>query len=752
MGIPVVCPACRTSDMIADEQVGQEIHCRNCGALFRAVVSLPAAVRRPKRTGQGITTLGLFLVLGGVAASLLALVGCTIAAVYLFSRNAHLEDVEPVNAALQQPQATESDRGPAQEPARAKPSLGSPPAVPPLPRDPEFFAPPLRDADPADAQPLADGAQLSAETVQRVKQATVYLRVTLPDGRTTEGSGFFGGPPKVLLTNAHVVGMLHAGSLPPKSVEVVYNSGTKDEKKYPAQVVGVDHHADLAVLRVEASRTPSPLKIKSASSLHETQQVWVAGFPLGAGLGKEVTVSSSAVSSFRSEPNGMLSRIQVNGGMYPGNSGGPVVDASGAVVGVAVSIIRNTQINFAVPGDAVRLMLNGYVAGLKLGQPYRAEEGIRLPVTLTLVDPLDKVRQPAVEVWTGNPQPAMRPPTAAQPEAQSGDTPHRHCPLDRTGVVARAEILLPAPSTGKAIWFQPTWMGGNGTPQWATARVLDLPPPLERRPAKLAFKHQVGSRPLTLVSWLNLQTQDQEGREHAFTSNRETLFTETTEAIDSEDVATVQLQYRDYNHLLWLDRRSAPLQEHLQRVRQNLGNVRAQVRIDRHGNPSDTQFDLSHLSQALRTELSDVSDQVSLLLIAALPLPNRRVSPNESWKAERDFGLHIQPNWSEAGRLDLTCTYLGVRPHEGKEVAVVALAGPVRGKEKESKHITGQADGLALIDLAGGEVVRADLHCTLEILFRAGNPSRVSGTLDLRSLRPPAASAPRPSGSNAATS
>lgn len=67
-------------------------------------------------------------------------------------------------------------------------------------------------------------------------------------------------------------------------------------------------------------------------SLTEVQRVYIFGFPKGSALGKEITVSESSVSSLRKDSEGSLSQIQVNGGMQPGNSGGPVVDAGGAVL------------------------------------------------------------------------------------------------------------------------------------------------------------------------------------------------------------------------------------------------------------------------------------------------------------------------------------------------------------------------------------------------------------------------------------
>ena len=72
------------------------------------------------------------------------------------------------------------------------------------------------------------------------------------------------------------------------------------------------------------------------------------------------------------------SQVQVNGGMHPGNSGGPVTDARGDVVGVSVAVIRGTQINFAIPGDFVRQVLDGRFDE-RTRHPYRASDQARLP-------------------------------------------------------------------------------------------------------------------------------------------------------------------------------------------------------------------------------------------------------------------------------------------------------------------------------------------------------------------------------------
>jgi S1-C subfamily serine protease len=216
-------------------------------------------------------------------------------------------------------------------------------------------------AQETDDAPPGDGS-LPREVLERVKNATVYIRVTGNDNVRSSGSGFFEESSHKVITNAHVIGMLKPGALPPRLVEVVRNSGRPDEITYRASIVAVDRKSDLAVLMVPLSPEEDAelvtLKVMPARNLVETQRVYVFGYPFGEQLHKNVTVSPSAVSSLIPYPDGQLRRVQVNGGMHPGNSGGPVVDIHGNVVGIAVSGVENTQINFAIPGEHVGPILN----------------------------------------------------------------------------------------------------------------------------------------------------------------------------------------------------------------------------------------------------------------------------------------------------------------------------------------------------------------------------------------------------------
>src|SRR5262249_60771134 len=115
----------------------------------------------------------------------------------------------------------------------------------------------------------------------------------------------------------------------------------------------------------------------------------------GARLGKAVTVSHTTVAPFRRSATGM--RVQVNGGMDHGNSGGPVVDSAGQVIGVSVAKIEQSQFHFAVAAEHVSDLLDGHLATLTAGRLTRKGDAYELTVTVESHDPMKKIRGVAVE-------------------------------------------------------------------------------------------------------------------------------------------------------------------------------------------------------------------------------------------------------------------------------------------------------------------------------------------------------------------
>jgi S1-C subfamily serine protease len=269
-------------------------------------------------------------------------------------------------------------------------------------------APVVADAG-AETRPIevAPNGRLPDEAVDRVKRATVYIRVTMsgPRGQAVgSGSGFLVTRDGHLITNPHVI------SPPPelpgarvRKIEVVFRSGEPDSFTADATVVRADPGPDLALLRVPALGLPDPVPIGDSTGLRETHDVYIFGFPLGEQLGRAITVSKSSVSSLRRDRR--WPEIQVNGGMHPGNSGGPVTDASGRVVGVAVAGIVGTQLNFAIPAETVRTFIQSaenrdpVVGGPPI--PPAREPGVAEPPKRPRIDPPPRpARGPAAKIQT----------------------------------------------------------------------------------------------------------------------------------------------------------------------------------------------------------------------------------------------------------------------------------------------------------------------------------------------------------------
>jgi S1-C subfamily serine protease len=377
MPLKVACPWCRTVSVVSDTLRGQVAKCGACGKAmqlgtapaqpaatkppplpaaksapisFKKDAAAPSPVRaappprrrrndeddyddrpvrprRRRREAAGIPT-GVWVCCGvGGLAVVMALVIFVVRAVS--PGNDVVRTTPPPGQQAEAPLPVQNQEAPQQH--------QDPPAVVP---------------DPDDLPPGPLPAQLSRDDLARVKKATVYIRAHVPGGMS-QGTGFFAVQPGLVVTNAHVLNMLKSPR-PPTRIDVVCDSGEPTERVFPAQLLAYAQNPDLAVLRVNGTNLPEPLPVRSAKYLTELQKVYVFGFPFGEQLGKNITVSESSVSSLRKfDGTDQLKEVQVNGGMQPGNSGGPVVNTRGHVVGVAVSIIRGTQINFAIPGEQV---------------------------------------------------------------------------------------------------------------------------------------------------------------------------------------------------------------------------------------------------------------------------------------------------------------------------------------------------------------------------------------------------------------
>jgi serine protease Do len=177
-----------------------------------------------------------------------------------------------------------------------------------------------------------------------------------------EGSGFIVSPDGYILTNAHVV---------ENADEVTVK--TTDRREYTAKVVGVDEQSDVAVLKIEAKNLPT-VQLGNPDKLRPGEWVVAIGSPFGF----ENSVTAGIVSATsRAMPGGNYTPfIQTDVAVNPGNSGGPLFNMNGEVVGINSQIYSRTGgymgVSFAIPINVAssvkdQLIKTGHVTRSRIG-------------------------------------------------------------------------------------------------------------------------------------------------------------------------------------------------------------------------------------------------------------------------------------------------------------------------------------------------------------------------------------------------
>jgi S1-C subfamily serine protease len=171
------------------------------------------------------------------------------------------------------------------------------------------------------------------------------------------GSGFVVSGEGEIVTNAHVVTSGTGASI--REVDEVFVR-FKDRNQVPARIVGFDPFADVALLRVDpAGLTLRPLPLGSTQDLVVGSPVAAIGSPFGEEQSLSIGVISATDRSIESLTGfATTGAIQTDAAINQGNSGGPLLDAAGRVLGINSQIRTNTGegsgVGFAVPVDVVR--------------------------------------------------------------------------------------------------------------------------------------------------------------------------------------------------------------------------------------------------------------------------------------------------------------------------------------------------------------------------------------------------------------
>jgi len=165
-----------------------------------------------------------------------------------------------------------------------------------------------------------------------------------PDAEKGVGSGFIIDRSGNILTNDHVV----ADS---KKVEVVLPSGNK----YTADVIGRDPQLDVALIKIKPRESLKPISLGNSSQAKVGQWVLAMGNPFGLENNVTVGVISGKGRELAEAP--FVDFLQTDAAIYPGNSGGPLVDLDGKAIGINTAVVPGTQLGFSVPINKVKEVL-----------------------------------------------------------------------------------------------------------------------------------------------------------------------------------------------------------------------------------------------------------------------------------------------------------------------------------------------------------------------------------------------------------
>jgi S1-C subfamily serine protease len=183
------------------------------------------------------------------------------------------------------------------------------------------------------------------------------------------GTGFIVEATGTILTNKHVVA----------ETSLNYTVVLKDKTSYPAKKVYLDPSNDLAIIKVDASNLPTVV-LGDSSSLKVGQTVIAIGNALGrfdntvtrgviSALGRGITASSG--NPFNPQSESLEDVIQTDASLNPGNSGGPLVNLSGQVVGINSAVSTNAQgIGFTIPINVAKPILASFAKNGRIISPY----------------------------------------------------------------------------------------------------------------------------------------------------------------------------------------------------------------------------------------------------------------------------------------------------------------------------------------------------------------------------------------------
>ena len=227
---------------------------------------------------------------------------------------------------------------------------------------------------------LASSVLYSQDTVSSIYDSASPAVVEIVTSQGTgffsqqgEGSGFLVDTQGNILTNNHVV----SGA---STVRVIVNGNTTVD----GTVLGTDEVNDLAVVKVDPSAVAgiTPLQLGDSSTVKPGQMAIAIGNPYG--LADSVTVG--VISGLNRNIGNMTGMLQTDATLNPGNSGGPLLNDQGVVIGINTAIettmVGTSNIGFAIPSNVAKNALPDLIAGQQMARPWLGISGTALTADL----------------------------------------------------------------------------------------------------------------------------------------------------------------------------------------------------------------------------------------------------------------------------------------------------------------------------------------------------------------------------------